>query len=508
MESLPDELWENIFTYLSANDLKSVMLTDKYSKSIVENSPVLMDTLPIFLIDKDEFYDDNERFIDPILNSSRKVTRIVVKLTNDKLMSYCNVFKKFGSNVRTLEILGYAFDSVDQMRIILRYLPNLRTLTVTSVHFLKPENKILNAIVKIPKLSLRSLVEVNCVNSDLKMFGLFAANNDIKLRKIRLRCNRVSVMNCLEFCEMMINQTALDTLVIQNVLSINCNLFEYENFLQSQLARLELLNCELSREHMHQMINLVKGQKQLEMLKIINTPIQSVDVIYFYRQIFANQIRAVHIDINQLMFFRSHHFTNRTIRDLTIYGNFAFENLPIFINFIKIFPNVESLQLVGEMPINDKYLFNILARFPSLRYLALPGFTSRTIDSNFSNLASLDTKVRIQTLIIDYIDYDVKFFGWKNIVTNMPAIEKLIIKRDYCSVSNEILDVIIKKLRLVHLELGCGVVSEDILRNIVYNEYCDQLKVLKVDKHDFDKISDKFDFTKIFKRNRLLLYRE
>ncbi|KAG5683658.1 hypothetical protein PVAND_012926 [Polypedilum vanderplanki] len=508
MELLPDEIRENIFKYLNANDLKNVMLVDRYCKSIVENSVVLMDKLPLYLNDADEFCDD-ERFIDPLLNSSRKVTKIVVKLQKEKIMNYCYIFRKFGNSIRFLEIENYIFDSIDQMRILLRYVPNLRALTVKCVKILKPENKILNAIVRIPKLSLCSLTEVNCVNSDLRIFGLFSSNDDIKLRKIRLRCNSTNVINfnCLEFCEMMIQQTTLDTLVFDNIKSINCNLFDYEDFLQCQVSYLSFSHCEFSREHMRRMISLIKSQKKLKMLKIINTPIISIDAIYFYRQIFANSIRTVHIDINQLMFFRSHQFVNRSVRKLTIYGNFAFENLPIFINFIKIFPNVTHLHLIGDMPINDKYLFNILSRFTELQELSLPGFTSRTIDSNFSNLASLDTKVKIKSLTIDYIDYDVKFFGWKNIVTNMPAIEKLIIRRDYCNVSNEILDVILKKLRLRHLELGHGVVSEDILRSIVYNEYCDELKVLKVTKFDFDKISMNFDFTKIYKRNRLLLYR-
>jgi hypothetical protein len=219
---------------------------------------------------------------------------------------------------------------------------------------------------------------------------------------------------------------------------------------------------------------------------------------------FSNQIKEVHVDINELFFFHSHSFTNRSIRNLTIYGNFAFENLPIFINFIKIFPNVEHLKLIGDMPISDKYLFHILSTFSNLEELSIPGFTSRTIDSNFSNLSCLD--VKLKTLILDYIDYDVKFFGWKNIVSNVNSIEKLIIKRDYCNVSNEIVDIIIKKLKLKHLELGCGVVSEDILRNIVYNNCADELKVLKITQSDFDKIKCMFDFNKLFKSNRLLLY--
>lgn len=169
-----------------------------------------------------------------------------------------------------------------------------------------------------------------------------------------------------------------------------------------------------------------------------------------------------------------------------------------------MFPNVARLKLIGETPIGAKYLFHILSTFRNLEELSVPGFTSRTTDSNFSNLLSLDSK--LHTLVLDYIDYDVKFFGWRNIVTSLKSVEKFIIKRDYGKVSNEIVDVIIKTLKLIHLELGIGVVSEEILRNIVYNNDCDQLKVLKIASSDFRRMEDKFNFRKIFVRNHLLLH--
>ena len=91
-------------------------------------------------------------------------------------------------------------------------------------------------------------------------------------------------------------------------------------------------------------------------------------------------------------------------------------------------------------------------------------------------------------------------------MSNLKSIEKLVIKRDYGKVSNEIVDVIIKKLKLKHLELGIGVMSEEILRKIVYDNCCNELKVLKIAKVDFDKINVNFNFNVIYKRNRLLLH--
>lgn len=504
MEFLPDELREEILKHLPCQDLMNMMLVDSYSKWIIESSPTLMNKLPIYITDNeaDEFYCENVyRDIEPILESKRKTSKIIVILRRDKIMKNIGIFKRFSDTVKTLEIDSYAFDTIDQLRIILRFLCNLKTLSVSQVTFKKPENKILNSIVAVPKLSLKKLIEINCVNSDATIFTLFESNFDVQFRKIRLKCDVHGDFS--EVVEVVSQQGKLQSLILDGV--TNCDIFNYDNFIQCQLRHFEIVNCNLSREQMRRLMTAIRGQREMRTLKIINTPIPStIDILHFYMQIFSNCIHEVHIDITQLNFFHSHQFHNRSVKYLTIYGNFAFENLPIFINFIKMFPNTEKLTLKGICGIGDKYLFHILSTFQNLLELSLPGFLSRAADSNFSNLSALDSKLK--SLTLDYIDYDVKFFGWKNIVSNLNTIEKLIIKRDYGKVSNEIVDVIIKTLKLKHLELGIGVVSEEILRNIVYNNCCDELKVLKIAKTDFDKISNNFNFSKIFKSNALLLH--
>lgn len=509
METIPDEIYEMICGKLSSRDLQSAMLVDKYSRFIIENSPVLMEKLPLYVTDDeiDEFSDnENGKLIEPLMDSRRKVTKIIVKLRREKIMKYLGIFKKFGDTIRVLEIDGYAFETIDQLRIILRYLRNLKKLIVRKVTFQKLENQILNSIVQIPKLSMSLLNELECVNCDPKIFSLFTNNHELQLRTIRLRTCDVHSFHYGSFIQLMNQQTKLKHLTIDGMTSVNSDIFESYDFVKCQLDSLIVKNCVIfNRDQMRNLIQLIKNQKHLRLLEILNSPVpRSIDVMSTYRQIFNGRIREAHVNIGDLSFVHSQHFSNRTVRNLTIYGNFAFENLPIFINFIKIFPNVVKLKLIGDSPIGDKYLFNILSTFRSLEELQVPGFTSRTADSNFANLSSLETKLK--TLKLDYIDYDVKFFGWKNIVSNLKFIEKLIIKRDYGKVSNEILDVICKKLKLKHLELGIGVVSPEILRNIVYNNCCDQLKVLKIAKTDFEKIEDNFDFRKIFARNHLLLH--
>lgn len=508
METVPDEIYEMICGKLSSCDLSNAILIDRYSRDIIETSPALMDKLPLYVTDDDEDneFDECAKLIEPLMNSQRRVTSIVVELKRERVAKYLGVFKKFGESVRSLEIRNYTFDTIDQLRIILRFLPGLQRLKVSNIAIHKPENKILNAIVQIPKLALRQLRHVECVNSDPKIFSLFTNNHDVQLATIRLKVNDAGSFCYADFIQTMSHQMRLEQLRLDGVSTRNCEFFLAEGLVKCQLRQLEVHNCAIvGREQIRNLIGLIKSQRKLRVLKILNTPLPtSLDIMVTYRQIFNNCMSEVHLDIGELSFFHSHSFTNRSVRNLTLYGNFAFENLPIFINFIKMFPSVVQLKLVGEAPIGDKYLFSILSTFRSLEELSLPGFTSRSADSNFSNLSSLDSK--LHTLELDYIDYDVKFFGWRNIVTNLRSIEKLVIKRDYGKVSNEIVDIIVKTLKLQHLELGIGVVSADILRTIVYNNCCDQLKVLKIALSDFQKIEDKFDFGKIFSTNRLLLY--
>lgn len=511
MEQLPDEIIEIIFKELQPSDIQNVMLVCHLFRNIVERSAALMAQIPLILIDTetDGFVDIEKKSIDLLMDSKRRVTTIRVELEHEKIMKFLGVFKTFGKTVRVMDITDYAFETIGQLRIVLRFLPNLQTLNVTNVSFLKGENKILNSIVQIPKFSLVNLRSLNCVDSDPKIFSLFTNNCDIQLRTIRLRpCGVQTNSNFDDFIEMMTNQKRLNALTLDGI-SDDCYIFRSHDFLRCQLEQLEIQNCYVTmRDQMRNIIIMIKDQRQLKVLKLHNTPIPpSMDIMFTYRQIFNNHITTAHLDIRQLAFFHSHHFTNLTVKHLTIVADFAFENLPIFINFIKMFPNVKWLKLVqskGSTSIDDKYLFHILNTFKNLYELHVPAFTSRKVDSYFCNLALLET--RLHTLVIDYIDYDVKFFGWKNIAMNLKSIEKLVIKKDFGKVSLEVVDCIITNLKLKHLELGIGVMSMEILRSIVYNNSCDQLKVLKMARSDLEKIDPNFDFRNIFIRNRLLLH--
>lgn len=510
METIPDEVFEIICGKLSARDLQSVMLIDRYSRFIIENSPVLMNELPLLITDNDidEFDDNvNRRLIEPLLSSRRKVVRVVVTLKTRKIMEYFLIFKKFGETIRSLEIKNYSFETIDQLRLILRHLNNLTSLKVSNVSFQKPENEVLNSIVQIPKLKLRHLRELDCENTDPKIFSLFTNNHDVQLRTIRLHSSDAQrFYSYVDVVEMMNHQKFLRHLTIDGMTSLNSDFFDNKALVKCQLDFLSVSNCSITfREQMRNWAAMIKDQRKLKVLKVLNTPIlSSMDIMFTYRQIFSNCVTEVHVDIGNLSIFHSHSFVNFTVRDMTLYGEFAFENLPIFINFIRIFPNVVRLKIVGDSGIGDKYLFHILSTLQSLEELYLPGFTSRKTDSNFSNLSSLRVN-KLKTLVLNYIDYDLKFFGWKNIVTNLSSIEKLVIKRDYGKVSNEIVDVIMKTLKLRHLELGIGFVSEKILHNIFYTNFCEQLKTLKMAKSDLMKIQN-FSFEKTTQGNNLLLY--
>ncbi|KAG4069829.1 hypothetical protein HA402_006844 [Bradysia odoriphaga] len=505
MELLPHELFENVCRYLSPCDIASMMLVDSYAKTIIEHSPALMYKLPLYVTDISDFSRECERELEPLLYSRRKVRRVIVRLKNERIMKYLGIFQKFGNTITSLEIADYTFETIDQLRIVLRFLLKLKTLTVTNVTFQRAENKILNSIVQVPKLSLRELRNIFSSNSDPKIFSLFDINEDTQLRAIRLEVADSSNFQYNDFIATLRQQTKLKELKLKGIAD-NCDIFNHGHLAASQLDVLEIENCVVGDVNQKKtLVDMVKQQRKLKLLKILNTPIRtSSDIMCTYRQILAHDINELHLDIRDLFIFHRHKFVNRTVTQLIVHGNFAFENLPVFVNFIKMFPNVGRLCLVGGTPIGEKYLFDILSTLRKLEELHIPGFTSRAADSNFSNLQTLECK--LHTLVLDFIDFDIKFFGWKNIVSNLRSITKLVVKRDYGKVSNEIIDLIIKNLRLQHLELGIGVVSEKILQNIVNNNYCNRLKVLKIAKIDFDKIGKNFDFSQIFGKNHLLLH--
>lgn len=521
MDSLPHEIIEMICGYLPSQDLLQMTLVSHTVKWIVENSPSLMERVPLYLYDNDPDFcnvklDDDyyNRLIEPLLESNKKVRKVIVKLRREKIIKYIGVFKKFSDFVRIMEIQNYAFDTLDQLRIILRYMFNVQKMTLINISFLKHENGFLNSIVKVPKYeNLKNLKIIEVLNCDLRIFSLFT-NNDTRLREIRLVTSikkndvawRISYEN---FIEAVTHQPGLVKLSLDGINTDSESVFDPIKYLSCNLRYLEILNCKMEqRESAKNFIDMIKAQKYLKSLKIVKTSLSSsIESIGAYRDMFCNKyIVETSLDINESAMIHSHNFTISSIRKLTLRGSFAFENLPIFVNVTKMFPNTKQLKLEGGSPINEKYLHNILTTFRNLEELHIPGFTSRTGDSNFSILQSIENH-GLKSLIMEYIDHDVKFFGWKNIITNLRSIKKLIIKRDYGKVSKEIVDMIVKTLKLKHLELGIGVVSDEIMKTIIHDSHCDELKVLKISSGDYDKLElNNNNFDKFVHLNQILFY--
>lgn len=511
--SLPDEMVIEVFDKLPSRDLLICILCCHKFKYIITNSYRLLQKLPLTLSDTDENDDLNifeekapRKSIDRLLLSDRRFNNLVIKLKRENIMSYLSVFKKFGEFVRLLKISGYIFETADQLRMFLRYLPNLKHLKTSNIQFKKSEIKILNTIWSVPKLELSQLKNLECVDCSLKLFSVFN-NEKIQLRKIRLRNNQDRDYDVL--LKFLSHQKYLDYLLLDHF-STDFFSIDIKSTISSQLEVLKIVDCVITeRDNIRNLLSFLRAQNQLVKIKFFNTPLPQE----MYRQIFndKHKLKEVHLDISHLLYFHSYYSKCvRSVRKLKLNGSYAFENLPIFMNVTRMFPNVTSLKLnsIGEdfvRKVNDKYLFQILNTMKDLQHLQLHTFSSRTNDSNFSNLQSLDTK--LITLELNTIDYEVNYIGWKNIMRCMKSIDKLIIKRDFRDKAlNEIVDLIISTLKLKHLELGIGVVTPDILSNIIYNNNCQELKVLKITNSDYNKMNQNFDFRKIFNQNHLLLH--
>lgn len=516
MESLPDEIIEMICGFVEPQDLLRVTLVNRRLRWIVENSPNLMGNLPLYLCDNDldfcnvEFDDDHHhrRLIEPLLESNKKMRKLIIELKREKIIKFVGVFRKFSDSIRCLEIRNYAFDTLEQLRIILRYLINLQQLTMRNVTFLKAENGFLKSIV--PKYD--NLKTINVVNCHPRIFSLFNINSsaNTQLREIRFESsvseNDVAWRFSYEsLIDVVTQQRSLVKLRLDGINFELDNISEKLKHLNCRLRYLEVVNCRVEQlDTAKNIVDIIKSQKHLKSLKLMKTPLSSMmNSIGTYMKMFNNRIEDASLDIDETSMIHSHNMVIDSIKKLTLRGKFAFENLPIFVNVIKLFPNVRQLKLEGRSPINEKYLHSILTTFKWLEELCIPGLVSRTGDSNFSILQSVDNH-GLRSLTLEYIDYDVKFFGWKNIAVNLRSIEKLVIKRDYGKVSKEIVDMIVKTLPLRHLELGIGIASDEIIDTVTH---CKGLKVLKVASCDFQKLSPaNGSLIRFFDSNRVLFY--
>lgn len=340
MDSLPDEIIEMICGYLHVQDLLQMTLVNHKLRWIVENSPSLMEKVPLYLCDNDPGicnFDDgfyNKRLIELLLESNKKVRKVIVELKRDKIIKYIGVFEKFSDSIRILEIRNYAFDTLDQLRIILGYMYNLQKMTMKNVTFLKSENGFLNSIVQLPKYgNLKNLKVVNVINCDLRIFSLFINNEKTLLREIRLvlSANERDVawrISLKLFAEALTHQHGLVKLSVDGINADLESVFDPIRYLSCKLRYLEILNCKMKQiESAENFIEMIKSQKHLKSLKIVKTSLpSSMDSLGVYRNLFAinNQIVETSLDINESSMLHSHNFTVGSIKKLTLRGNFAF----------------------------------------------------------------------------------------------------------------------------------------------------------------------------------------
>jgi hypothetical protein len=510
MIELPDELLEFVFLKLELKDLLSAIGVCQRWKCLITQSTRIFEKYPLVLDNYDDFQFEQKRNVNDLLNSNRKFS--VLKIHHKRQLDFKEIIQKLGHNIRKLELFACHFLSVNHLRIILRFLPKLETLSVDQVTIEKFDDcKYLNNIA-IPVLSLPKLRTIKLNECNSKVLSLFLDNECIKVFELRVNHSPEYGNDFKIFIDFLTQQTFLKVLEINNVSSTNGNFYDVniKDFITFKLESLEIRNCSLTDQNAQRnFVQFLETQTSLREIKILDSNLPDEVFLVLLRR--YNKLRTAHLDMKNFEYFYDKSCVNESIRDLQIHGNFASENQPTFNSIIRKFPNTRKLHLVRyqNLPttsgvINDKFIFSTFINFKNLRELHIQGLTARTFDTNFANLNCLEIE-HLKVFVIDNIKIDVKYNDWKNLIKNLKFIETLVIKRAISGASSEIIDLFISNLKyLRHLELGKGVINSDILYNIINSTH--KLKVLKICKSDYEKLRTKFDFTKVFESNQLLVY--
>lgn len=512
MIGLPDEILELVFLKLELCDLLSAVLVCRRWKSLITESTKIFEKVALVLDDFDDYQLEHEvRDIKYLLESGRKFS--VLKIHRKRSLNYTEVLKTFGHNIRSLEINSCHFQSINHFRIILRFLPNLRKLSIHRIFIEKFDDcKYLDNIACIPLLSLPKLRSISASDCNSKIFSLFLNNNCIRVNEINFYHQPEYGGICFDdFIEFLRQQSTIKHLKIDNVSTNNSNFYDNKlsEIFEFKLCELEMIRCLVQEEAaQNQLKGFLKSQSKLAKLKLLSSTLNEDAFLMILKQ-FSN-LESVYLDMSNFEYFHDYQYYNKNVRNLKIVGNFASENQPTFNNMIEHFPNTKTLKLIRNDSdcgaINDKFTFNIFTNLKYLRELHVDGLTARTFDNNFANLSCLDIK-HLKVLSIGCIKSDVKYNDWKNLIRNLKNLEKLVIKSAMIRVSGEIIDLFISNLKyLTELELGRGVLNADILNNVINGYH--SLKVLRISKFDFENLHlNQFDYRRIFQRNQLLVFK-
>lgn len=446
IENLPCEILHEIFSFLSSSELKCVSMVCQNFSSVIEESSKLMRKFFIAITNK-------KRWDFKTIAELRRVHQNLVFFDCDNFPdeTLLRGLQNIGSNVKSLE-LNYCNLYIDEFLKILSETSHLTSLSLIHSKILEKPQQFLN---------FEYLTQLKLVESEIEL-ELF--ENASSLREVHIEINDTNTVDLSSFQKILFRQTKLKSLVMINLrLS---NLFDDASQACSfQLDSLNVVNCHFkARENFEDFIAQQRALFDIEIsisaMKLALDRMRYFDGI-LERLMCKKKVNIFALNIENYNFTNFNFLPSTQIENLNLYlrtTNFS------VINFLKISPNIKSLELdVKEL--NDEEI-KFLNEYAPLTHLKISSLSSE----NFSRL-------KLKSIKSLHVETCVEPCHWHKFIESNQGITQLVINFSFLmDFDMNLLNHITQNLKIEHLELIDKYVG---FENTIYEEICENCKSLK-----------------------------
>lgn len=447
IEKLPDELFLEIFSFLSSADLKNVMLVSPYFSDLIGKSSRLMRKFFIAITTKKRWD------FSTISTLQRKHQNLIFfdfdNFSEPKLL---HGLQNIGANLRCIEF-NYCNLYIDEFLKILEV--NQHHLTSLSlIH-----TKILEKPQKF--FDFECLESFKVVESEIELVFLEKAK---KLREVHVEVNECCTVDLKEFQKILFRQKKLKSLVMINLrLS---NIFDGLIKAEFQLENFSVVNCHFN--HKENFEKFLENQLKIFDLEFsINNLKLQLDRVRYYEGILENILKnkflkCLNLNVENYNFANLNFLPLNCIENLSI--NLKSTNFSL-ITFLKTFQNLKSLELDLKELTNEEIIF--LNEHKNLTHMKI------------SNLSSeIFSKLKFKSIKSLHIETCIEPCHWHVFADNNLELTKLVINFSFLmDFDVNLLEALIKKLpKIEHLELINKYVGFD---NKIYKMICENCKNLK-----------------------------
>lgn len=490
--NFPNEILIEIFTYLSANDLKRVNMTSHVFNQTVGQSSRLMKKFLLKISPKRKW--DLHALVDferkhqnvKLMNAHSKESSTEVIIEGITCLRAFLKHVEISDCVLSIEDLTKVFEKLRQVTNIV--LINVKLTECSRLKLAELSGKP-NFVQKLPKFN--SLTHLEIVKCDC-FFELFLKARNLQDVSVELGDQKNLNLKCFE--HLLLNQSSLKALELIDI--------QFSDFLEEDL-QFPFCLTSLTIQHCHFKVkeHLEKFIERQDNLKCVDLTVSSMklklDRSHYFEESLAlviamQQLTEVSLDIENYNFANFKFLTraiNQNVRKLRLS---VFQSSCSVNSILKVFPMIEKLDICSkEMGEDDISYFN-----EHLDQLLELKVSKRFPSEAFGRLKLK----RLKSLHMNETNVDIEH--WSAFLVNNPSITKLIINFNFfVDLSEDLIDTITKSLKLEHVELIDKWIG---MRNDIYEMICcncESLKYLKLWNINVEKDFDEDDKNYLRERN-------